>query len=496
MTSDGELSDSRATAAHPSPTFETHSEYEVATAPRTVTGHLFHYTNTEAAVTGILGKGMLRLSPYKLTNDLWELQPHYPTLSAHHDHQGLDAGFSLWDEIDRQLRMHTKVGCLTQDVTLPRSVFNRDALRGWAHLSLWAHYGAAHTGVCLRFDRDKLIESLLTHSASAAFAFHGPVRYLSSQAAPATRGIDLGQVAEFGVDAVAMTYAEANKEALFFRKHIDWDSECEYRLILLNQSTDYDYVDIRAALTGVVLGSAFPQERVPDLLQALEPYPDVTVEYLQYLNRSLHCFPFEGVVPQPRPPSVHAWPAPQREGSLTERLIALRSAETEATARRQASAQLIQQMLAQLETGATQLVSQLSQWPGTEVANYPRITAVPESMRARRPGVRGEAVHYEHGFLCVVENLPRQSYTLTAAAAVQVLDNERLRLHAVVGTEHWRSGGNEREELWRNEWEIEAADAQNAVAVVLSELTTAAQDTRTTFDHARGASSVAPEESA
>ncbi|WP_225828038.1 DUF2971 domain-containing protein [Streptomyces naphthomycinicus] len=494
MTTEDEFSNGWGAPLHPASAFEAYSEHEVATAPQTITGHLFHYTSTTAAVTGILATGTLRLSPYKSTNDLWESQPHYPVLSAHHDQGDLDAGFSLWDEIDRQLRLHTKVGCLTQDVALPSSVSNPDALRGWAHLSQWAHYGDGHTGVCLRFDRDKLVSSLLEHAGPAAFAFHGPVRYLSSQDSPPTRGIDVGQVVEFGADAVALAYAEANKDSLFFRKHIDWDSEAEYRLILLNRSTEFDHVDIRSALTGVVLGSAFPQEHVQGLLEALKPYPGVTVKYLHFHNRRLHCYPFEGFVPQPRLLSTQPWPAPRREGSLTERLPALRHAETEAEARRQAAHAILQGPLAQLEEGAERLVAELRLWPGTEVANHSRTTAVPGHLHARSPGVPGEVVHYERGFLCVVENLPCQTHTLTAAAAIQVLDDEQLRLHAVVETEEWLPDGNQREEHWRSGQESSAADAPTAVAALLRELTAAVQRARTQFDNTRGVSPVPPDE--
>ncbi|MBQ0883189.1 DUF2971 domain-containing protein [Streptomyces sp. RT42] len=494
MTTEDGLSGGWRAPADPASAFEAYREYEVATAPRTTTSHLFHYTNATAAIRHILATGKLRLSPYKSTNDLWESQPHYPTLSAHHDQRDLDAGFPLWDEIDRQLRLHTKVGCLTQDVALPFSVFNPDALRGWAHLSLWAHYGDGHTGVCLRFDRDKLVQSLLEHRGPASFAFHGPVRYLRSQDGPPTRGIDVGQVAEFGADAVALAYAEANKDSLFFRKHIDWDSEAEYRLILLNQSTDFDYVDIRSALTGIVLGSAFPQEQVNDLLEALEPYPGVTVEYLQFLNRRLHCFPFEGSVPRSRSLFTQSWPAARREGSLAERLLALRDAEAAADARREAAEALIQETVERLGEGAARLLSQLGLWPGTKVDSYSQIAAVPERLRARSPGVPGEVIHYERGVLCVVESLPGPEHTLTAAAAIQVLDDEQLRLHAVVETEQRLPEGNKRQEHWRVEREIDAADARAAVAALLDELTAAAQRTRTAFDDARGISPLQPQE--
>lgn len=465
--------------------FESYSEYELATAPRTVTGHLFHYTNAEAAITGILATGTLRLSPYKLTNDLWESQPHFPMLSTHHDAREFESGFPLWDEIDRQLRLHTKVGCLTQDVSLPPDLFNPDVLRGWAHLSLWAHYGDGHRGVCLRFDRGALIKSFLKHAGPAAMAFHGPVGYLRGQDGPPTQGVDVGQVAEFGADAVALAYAEVNKDALFFRKHIDWDSEAEYRLILLNQSTEFDYVDIREVLTGVVIGSAFPQKSVRDLQEALRPYPNVTMEYMQYLNRRPHCFPFQGFVAEPRPTPTRDFPASRRGGPLAERLLALRHAETEAAVGRSAAALLAQEPLAQLEEGAAKLALQLGLWPETEVGRYSRITAVPEGMRARMPGVPGEVIHFERGFLCVADNLPLQSHTLTAAAAIQVLDDEVLRLHAVVDIDHWLPEGNQHEELWRCEREVAVVDAVESIHLLLGELTNVVQGARTVFDQVR-----------
>ncbi|QIY66364.1 DUF2971 domain-containing protein [Streptomyces sp. RPA4-2] len=464
--------------------FESHLEFEVLAAPRTLTGSLFHYTS-DKGLFGILASGELRLSPYRFTNDLWESQPHYPSFSQR---SGIGTGpdLALWDEVDRQLRLHTKVGCLTQDVTLPDTVANPDALRGWAHLALWAHYGAGHEGVCLRFDRDRLIESFLQHSGPASLAFHGPVRYLSSQHGPANAGIDLEQVAEFGIDAVSLAYAEANKDHLFFRKHIDWSSESEYRLVVLNQSVDYDYVDIRSALTGIVLGQAFPPERLPDLLTALEPYPGIEIEQIHFFNRGLRLLPFEGDVARTvRPASDVEWPAARRNGSLAERLQALRAAETEAEALTTAGNRVAEKHVKALEAGIGKLADELRSWPATKVETYPQSSAVPPANHKARPGVPGEVVHYQHGFMCVVENLPTYSHTLMAAAAVQVLDGQRLRLHAVVTTERWLPDGNQITEHWRNRQESPQAQAAQTVSAMLDELTSQVRTVRPAFDQVR-----------
>ncbi|MFD9485231.1 DUF2971 domain-containing protein [Streptomyces sp. NPDC059991] len=475
-----------AAAAH-----ELFTEHEMARAQRTVTGQLFHYTKAAAAAI-ILTSGSLRISPYRSTNDLWETEPQRPAITGPPPEE-VNASFALWDEIDRHLRLHAKVGCLTQDILLPPDISNRDALRGWAHLSSWAHYGERYAGVCLRFDRSKLVQSFLRHASPTAFAFHGPVRYLSGQNAPSTTdGIDFEQVAEFGVDAVALAYAAANKDVLYFRKHIDWASEAEYRLVLLNQSTDYGFIDIREAVTGVILGSAFPHEHLRDIEEAIEPYPGIDLECLWFHNRRLYCAPFESPPSPPPQPPARAWPA-RRDGSLGERLLALGTAEVEAETKRQDAASLAADILNQLIDGASELELQLRSMPGTSVSTFhPRVTAVPVELRARRPGVPGEVIHYESGFLCAVEHLLLRSHTLTAAAAVQVLDREHLRLHAVVDTEQAGEAGPRRKELWRCMREIEAAEAEAAVAALLGELAGAVQDAQPSFDNSREASSAQP----
>ncbi len=455
-------------------------ELEMMRASKTVTGNLFHYTSAEAAMFGILATGTLRLSPFESTNDLWESRPLNPVLSVHHDDRS-DSNFSdtegIWNQIDRNIRLHTKVACLTQDIELPDHVLNPNALRGWGHLSLWAHYGAAHRGICLQFDRDKLVQAFLASTEPDALHFHGPVKYLSTGAN--AHDVNLGQVKRFGVDAIALAHAESNKDAIFFRKHHDWSNEAEYRLILLNQSVLPSYIDIRGALTGVVLGDAFSPSRMPALQEVLRTYPDVALSQLHYMNRTLIPMPARPVpVASPRPAASHF-------GSLTERLAALHAAEEEAH-RLKAQAQTeYAELSGALADGVRTIASELDAWPQTEVAIHMGSTAVPEAMRRRRAGVPGERVHLEQGWMAVVENLPKYSHTFVAAAAFQVLDGSELRLHAVVSAERWDPPGNERKEHWRTEVPVSAQNAHTALATVLADLRVAVGEARASFDNVR-----------
>jgi hypothetical protein len=465
--------------------YESYNELEMAATQWSATNDLFHYTSAQAAAI-ILATGKLRLSPYPKTNDLWETEPHSPTLSGPMG-DDIDAAFSLWEELDRHLRLHTKVGCLTRDFVPAADILNRDAARGWSHLALWSHYGDKYAGVCLRLDQDKLLESFLRHSEPASFAFHGPVRYLNGQNSASTiSGVDLGQVKEFGADAAALAYAAKNKDPLFFRKHSDWAYESEYRLVLLNQSDDYDHIDIRDAVTGVVLGNRFPEQNLRMVQEALESYPNVEVEQLQFHQRRLFCVPLEGFPPGDRP-SFGPTPPAQREGSLAERLLALQNAESEAESARHDAEALARTPLQQLEEGIRALEAHLRLWPGTML--HPTsggAIAVPEEERQRRPGVPGEKIYYQSGFLCHVAHLPLSSETLVASAALQVLDGERLRLHALVVIEHVGDTVNEQEEFWSDRREVDAPDAPAAVAALMADLATVVHDARAAFDQARG----------
>jgi len=450
-----------------------HEEYleaELRNAPRRLSNHLFHYTNAEAAIFGILRSGTLRLSPFESTNDLWESRPLYPNLTLHADDRSLDR-MGLWNELDRLIRIHAKVACLTQDWELPNSVLNPNALRGWNHLSIWAHYGARHTGICLQFDRDKLLESFTNALIPGALLrFHGPVVYRSVSVGAGSDGVDMGQIREFGLDAVAINYAETHHGQIFFRKHADWSNESEYRLVLIDQSVLPIEFPIREALTGVFLGDAFPSSRLPALLATLQAYPDVKIFRLSYQNRHLTCFPFSDSGHTDAAATTSLLDSHNRPGTLDERLTALKGSVRAADQQRERAAALCSIHLNRLEKAIGTVGTAVLSWPKVEVSVHKSIAAVPDYQRSRAPGVPGEQIHFESGYMCVIENLPTCSHTLVAAVAVQVLSGDRVRIHGMVKTEHWKPTGNEHVEQWRETYEVSLTDTATTLDSVIRKL--------------------------
>ncbi|WP_152650547.1 DUF2971 domain-containing protein [Demequina aurantiaca] len=468
-------------------------EREFVAAPKVLTSSLYHYTSSDAAILGILANRSIRMSPFQGTNDLWESRPLWPNLegessrgeSTHED------VVSIWEDIDRYIRGYSKVACFTQDWELPASAMRPDALRGWAHLSLWAHYGARHTGVCLRFDRDRLVAAFEAGRENAIHQFHGSVRYRSAEFGDGPHGISLEQAEEFGIDAVALRYAHVHRDRVFFRKHADWASEAEFRLVRTDLSTEPHYFDITDALTGVVLGDAFPNDRMPALLAMLANFDDVELLQARFHNRAFHLFPREALAePEPPPtpmPTTASTIPPRRPGDLAHRLDSLEEAERTAGTDRQAAIQVAAPVLQTWHEGLWERPELCADWSRILVNFYPHATAIPEEERCKRPGVPGEVIAYEAGLMMVGEHQPQYSFTWVMAIALQIMPSGAGRLHACITTEEWRIAGNDRRELYRNVRDASPDELVEASREVLAGLIEALPDARSKFDELRGA---------
>jgi hypothetical protein len=95
-------------------------------------------------------------------------------------------------------------------------------------------------------------------------------------------------------------------------------------------------------------------------------------------------------------------------------------------------------------------------------------------------------VHYEQGFLCVLENLPKYSCTLAVATAVQTLNTDQLRLHGVITIERWNPQGNEAIDLWRDCRLAFPAEAEAVMIALMSDLRRELETALPTFDRVRG----------
>jgi hypothetical protein len=125
---------------------------------------------------------------------------------------------------------------------------------------MWQMYAEDHAGVCLVFDRDALIRELAPQLEASGRSFHDPVKYLKGGIDEADRSATFFTLESPGGDAQedVERHIERHRQALYFTKLADWESEWEYRFIVVGK--DYDYLDcaIGDSLRAVVLGHEFP----------------------------------------------------------------------------------------------------------------------------------------------------------------------------------------------------------------------------------------------
>lgn len=430
------------------------------------TDDVYHYTSADAG-TAILQSLKLRLGTFETMNDLREARQHSPGFSAHEDDaasvtEGMNAR-KIMDDMDWYLRRFVKIACFTRDFVSAESVWDETATRGWAHPALWAHYGAGHSGMCLRFSKSRLIEALSNRHSSSGRVYAGDVLY-PSDPFPVPSTIDAGQIKEFGLDAAVLDYMDQMRIELLFTKNVDWAPEQEFRLLLIGANLAPAWLDVSDCLTGVYFGESFSQSRVDVAQEILSERQGVEAFKVAYFFRRFMA------VPPPtgaRPPEVTA----SRGGSLEERLRAMAAARHEREAAAGAAQKVAEPILGLLFQRSEALSADLAARSGMPFQLHRHVTAIPPVRRQRAPGVPGEVINLQTGALIAVSIKlgEHTAHEYSVSIGLSVLAEDSLRFDAVVtrrAIQVWDERTGDRE-LWRG-GPLEAQPGEDAELVALA----------------------------
>jgi DUF2971 family protein len=130
---------------------------------------------------------------------------------------------------------------------------------------MWEQYGDHHTGACLVFDRQELIELVdehLPHGDGDLFTV-GQVRY---QDTAITIPVPWMRVIDEGIEA-ALDHVQLRRGMvgnLYMVKNRDWESEQEFRIVCVRWNVPDQEIDtpipipFRDSLKWIVLGEHFP----------------------------------------------------------------------------------------------------------------------------------------------------------------------------------------------------------------------------------------------
>lgn len=215
---------------------------------------LYHYTSFKNAMKIIESKTLL-FSPLKCMNDINEV--YRPFL--------VNGG--LTDNVQKTIE--TEIAHYQQ-----LSFSQDDERKGFDIPAMWGHYANKGAGVCLVFDKKKILKALPENCYKAA------VNYDAN---------DIAYLFEVKNESVLPLSDEEIKD-FFFRKTSDWAYEQEFRVVIKNEEEDLNKrltLNFEDALIATILTSSdekstFIKEEFKLLNKLLEPIP--IYEYGRFID--------------------------------------------------------------------------------------------------------------------------------------------------------------------------------------------------------------------
>jgi hypothetical protein len=239
---------------------------------KSVSTLVYHYTKASTAIKHILPSGTIQLGSYATTNDPKETRNWSFGVRSTSD---LDLGKYKMDELSRKLssllKEKTQVCCFSQDKPPLSGIQLSDILhRGYAKPRMWAQYAENHRGVCMVFNRDRLLQKIIQQTSNKA-VIAGEVIYDDE---PVIHGTHLHEyminadlLESLGIEAYAQHHLKEYVQPLFFRKLKDWQDEREWRVIAFTSSNQPIQIKYGDALVGIVHGESTEFEASEEIMR-------------------------------------------------------------------------------------------------------------------------------------------------------------------------------------------------------------------------------------
>jgi len=141
--------------------------------------------------------------------------------------------------------------------------------RAYARPRMWDQYGDKHRGVCLVFDRAALDAAITASLSPLGLLWSGEVTY--DNAALASAVVTANElrlppgrdVTEEELTMLIVEHLAEHQKVLLFTKMADYKDERELRYVVHDNTEEpYVWADFADALHAVVLGEAFPDDKV------------------------------------------------------------------------------------------------------------------------------------------------------------------------------------------------------------------------------------------
>jgi len=260
------------------------------------TKYLYHYTSFNTLINYIFNENTLRFSPYKVVNDPlesknWKFKLKYDSkLFKDFDFSDVEEAIKT---VGISMIKYNKLLCFSRDypnnfpisTNQPNDFINRNWSRGFGYPRMWSQYGNNHKGVCLVFDKQKLIKEINQKFIKTHQILHSEVIYgiYTSKNDSFPYNIHLTEKLLLDFNTEISNHLEKNRLGLFFTKSSDWINEVEYRWVINSPNEGFEYYRFNNSLEGIVFGSKVTNKEIKSVRTEIKKYK---IEW-DYLNPKL-----------------------------------------------------------------------------------------------------------------------------------------------------------------------------------------------------------------
>lgn len=215
----------------------------------------------------ILEKSQLKFSSLTETNDPIEIVKKEMTFRRY-----TESGLINKDKFENttiKLKwsiMNTKIACFCRDTKYNQKKDELAFNKGYLRPRMWAQYADDQKGICIVFDKSKLLQQCLrTKDNDRDYNFQlkkGPIDYTNG----VIRLQRIFDISDADLELTERQFFQKKEKYLFRTKFLDFQDEHEFRIIFIphkNQKKDNTeicqdiYVDITDTITGIICGYKF-----------------------------------------------------------------------------------------------------------------------------------------------------------------------------------------------------------------------------------------------
>jgi hypothetical protein len=245
---------------------------------------LYHFTSKETAIEQILYNQNLRFGDFNLTNDPQEYKSKLT-----------DAIGYGWDD-----EHHDKISIITKYIdelikssgfiSMCQNRYEKAELveEGCLKSRMWSQYGGNHSGICLVFCKEILLQEIQHAIDSEHKLLAKKIEYKdpSSTRTNSSLSVNGYELNSISPSITAENYIFDSQDIVFFQKQPDYKDENEFRIVAVGKRDNVasgTMIKISNSLKAIILGDAFPKVYLPSI-KALSAKMSIPYRKLHWEN--------------------------------------------------------------------------------------------------------------------------------------------------------------------------------------------------------------------